>query len=340
MFYNEFKGCQLSGLGMGTMRLPVINGEAANVDIEQVEKLIDCALQNGINYFDTAWNYHDGKSEEVIGRILRKYPRDSYYAADKFPGFDPELAKDVKGVFEKQLERTGFEYFDFYLLHSITDDNLTTYLDKDLGIVDYLLEQKESGRIKHLGFSCHCEPETLEKLLDAYGSVLEFGQIQLNWLDYTVQKAGEKAEILKQYGIPVWVMEPLRGGKLADVPYSESFRFLESLGVTMILSGMSAIEQILENTATFAERNPLSEEEKNKLIDLGKELSKGHNVPCTGCKYCVPYCPQGIDIPGIIAQFNSVVKPDVPVDCIGCGQCASVCPQQIKIPEIMEKMSK
>ena len=337
MYFNDFQTCKISGLGMGTMRLPVKSSEA-DIDVIRVEKMIACALEHGINYFDTAWNYHEGKSEEIIAKILRQYPRDSYYFADKFPGFDPELAKDVKGVFEKQLQKTGLEYFDFYLLHSVTDDNLQVYLDRKLGIVDYLLKQKEEGHIRHLGFSCHCEPETIEKLLNVYGQVLEFGQIQLNWLDYSVQKAGEKLGILKKHGIPVWVMEPLRGGRLDGVSFADSFRFLQNLGVTVILSGMSDENQILENTETFAQKNPLSEEETNRLIDMGREMAAGRSVPCTGCRYCISYCPQEINIPEMISKFNNVVKPDAPVPCIGCGNCAAVCPQQINIPEIMSKM--
>ena len=208
MIYREFKGLKLSQLGFGAMRLPVIDGDDAKVDVDQTRRMVDYAMEHGVNYYDTAWGYHGEHSESVMVEALGRYPRDSYFFADKFPGYDLANMPKVKEIFKTQMERTGLEYFDFYLLHNVCEMNIEQYLDPQYGIMDYLLEQKKAGRIRHFGFSCHGVLPVMKQFLEAYGDEMEFCQLQLNYLDWTFQHGREKVELLAEYNIPVWVMEP------------------------------------------------------------------------------------------------------------------------------------
>lgn len=369
MIYKEFQNLKLSSLGLGTMRLPNkgINGDTP-IDEEETAKMVEYAIKKGINYFDTAWGYHNGESELVMGRVLKNYPRESFYLASKFPGYDISNMDKVEEIFEKQLEKCQVEYFDFYLFHNVYEKNVDLYLDEKYGILDYLLKQKENGRIKHLGFSVHGSLDVMKKFLEAYGKHMEFGQIQLNYIDYDFQDAKAKVDLLNEYHIPIWVMEPLRGGKLAKLneeqenklkelrPEEEipawAFRFLQTIpGVTMVLSGMSNREQLEKNIKTYEEEKPLKEEEMTTLLEMAREMVKGNTLPCTSCRYCTAHCPKGIDIPKILALYNEHVftgggfiapmaissLPDdkKPSACIGCKSCEAVCPQQLKISEAM-----
>jgi len=217
MIYKDFQGLQLSALGFGAMRLPVIDGDDNRVDAAATAEMVELAMSKGVNYYDTAWGYHGGHSETVLGEALRRYPRDTFYLADKFPGYDLGNMPKVREIFEAQLKKCGVEYFDFYLFHNVCELNIDAYLDPKYGIHDYLTEQKRSGRIRHLGFSCHGQLNVLRRFLEAYGRDMEFCQLQLNWLDWEFQDAKNKVELLGEYGIPVWVMEPLRGGALAHL---------------------------------------------------------------------------------------------------------------------------
>ena len=256
MIYRDFQTLKLSALGMGAMRLPVINNDDSRIDVPAAEEMVDYAMAHGVNYYDTAWGYHDGNSEIVLGKALSKYPRDSFCLADKFPGYDLSNMPKVREIFEQQLKKCGVEYFDFYLCHNVCEMNIDAYLDPKFGIVSYLLEQKKAGRIRHLGFSCHGAVPVMERFLNAWGAEMEFCQIQLIYLDWTFQDAKSKVELLNKWNIPVWVMEPLRGGRLVKLPEADAeklrtlrpdetvpawaFRFLQTVpGVTMILSGMS-----------------------------------------------------------------------------------------------------
>ena len=221
MIYSDFRGKKLSRLGMGTMRLPVIDGKSSDINEKEVAEMVDIAIKNGVNYFDTAWMYHRGNSEAVIGKALARYPRESFYLATKFPGFSLKQVENKEEIFETQLKRCGVEYFDFYLFHSLTSENIDWYTDKKYGILDYLLEQKRLGRIKHLGFSAHASYDDLVRFLDANGEYMEFCQLQVNYLDWTFQSAKEKVELMRSRGIPVWVMEPVRGGSLASLPEND-----------------------------------------------------------------------------------------------------------------------
>jgi predicted aldo/keto reductase-like oxidoreductase len=369
MIYRDFQGMKLSALGFGAMRLPVIDGDDSKVDEAAAMKMVDTAMADGINYYDTAWGYHDGNSELVMGKALAKYPRDSFYLATKFPGYDKRNWDKVEEIFEKQLEKLQTDHFDFYLFHNVCEMNIDAYLDDDkYGIYSYLIEQKRKGRIRHLGFSCHGKMDVLQRFLDAYGKDMEFCQLQLNYLDWTFQDGKEKVDLLDQWKIPVWVMEPLRGGRLAalDADYEKqlkdfrpdediaawAFRFLQTIpSVTMILSGMSNQEQLEKNLATFADDRKLNDEEMKTLMDIADKMLSVGTVPCTACHYCVSHCPKGLDIPHLISLYNehaftgggfiapmalSALPSDKkPKACIGCRSCEQVCPQQIKISEVM-----
>ena len=372
MIYRKFQDLQLSGLGLGMMRLPVVDGNDGVIDEAAAAELIDCAYKSGINYFDTAWGYHNGNSELVAGKYLSRYPRDSYYLATKFPGYDLSNMDKVEDIFEKQLEKCQTPYFDFYLFHNVYEGNIDAYLDPKYGIFEYLLKQKENGRIRHLGFSAHGSVEVIQRFLDAYGQHMEFCQLQLNYMDWHFQNAQEKVSVLQKAGIPVWVMEPLRGGKLANasdefaatlasmrpnetVP-GWAFRFLQSIpSVTMVLSGMSNMEQLKANIATYETDAPLSEEEFNTLVKCADEETKKGGLPCTACHYCTSHCPKELPIPELIALYNehkitgggfiapmavgSMPAEKRPASCVSCRSCEQVCPQQIKISEMMGEFS-
>ena len=368
MIYKEFQGLKLSALGMGAMRLPIIDGDDARIDEKKAEEMVDYAMAHGVNYYDTAWGYHDGKSELVMGRALSKYPRESFYLTTKFPGYDLSNMDKVEEIFEKKLEKCGVEYFDFYLFHNVCEMNIDAYLNPKYGIYEYLLQQKKAGRIRHLGFSAHGSYDVMKRFLEAYGKDMEFCQIQLNYLDWSFQDAKAKVELLKEYHLPVWVMEPLRGGRLASLTPEETaklqamrpdekvpawaFRFLQSIPeVTMVLSGMSNMEQMQENIRTFEEDKPLSETEMKNLLAMAEEMVKKIVLPCTACHYCVSHCPQGLDIPRLLELYNehcftqggfiapmalaAIPQDKQPTSCIGCRSCEAVCPQQIHISEAM-----
>ena len=369
MIYRDFQGMQLSALGFGAMRLPVIDGRDENIDENAALRMVDTAMKNGINYFDTAWGYHGENSELVMGKALARYPRESFYVATKFPGYDPSNWGKVEEIFERQLEKLGVEYFDFYLFHNVCEMNIDAYLDDEkYGIYSYLMKQKQNGRIRHLGFSCHGRMEVLKRFLDAYGKDMEFCQLQLNYLDWTFQNGKGKVELLNEHKIPVWVMEPLRGGRLAKLlpeyekellalrPDEEipawAFRFLQSIpSVTMILSGMSNEEQLEKNLKTFAEERKLNDEECKALLGIADKMLSVGTIPCTACHYCVSHCPQGLDIPHLLALYNEHVytgggfiapmalaalpEDKKPQACLQCRSCEQVCPQQIKISEVL-----
>ncbi|MBQ9732690.1 MAG: aldo/keto reductase, partial [Clostridia bacterium] len=220
MLYNDFQDIKLSALGFGTMRLPWLADGSGKLDQELIEKMIDYAMANGVNYYDTAYPYLNGLSELSVGKALSRYPRESYYLADKYPGHQNVKGAamlDPKAVFEDQLEKCGVEYFDFYLMHNINENSLRFYCGEDTSYFDYFLEQKKNGRIKHLGFSCHADLAGMKQYMDMFGEHMEFCQIQLNYLDWSLQKAKEKVEYLNSINMPIWVMEPVRGGKLAKL---------------------------------------------------------------------------------------------------------------------------
>ena len=370
MKYIDFQGKKISMLGYGAMRLPTM-GKDSEIDYAKTEELFNRAMEAGINYFDTAHPYHGGNSEIAVGKILSKYPRESYYIATKYPGHQILPDYNPAPIFEEQLKKCGVDYFDFYLLHNVTETSIDVYLDESIGVVDYFLEQKRLGRIKHLGFSTHGAPENLREFLEAKGEYMEFCQIQLNYLDWTLQRAEEKCAILKEWGIPVWVMEPVRGGRLvnklpdsakahlASLRPDESvaswcFRWLLGLdNMGVILSGMSNMEQLEDNIKTFSSDKPLTEGEVQTLYDIAEGLKS--SVPCTGCGYCLKGCPMELNIPMLLEVYNDLAyAPGVntaskieflpenkqPSACIACSRCVKACPQGIDIPLTLIKLSK
>lgn len=368
MMYRDFQDVKLSALGMGAMRLPVVDGDDSKIDEAAAFAMVDEAMARGVNYYDTAWGYHNGNSELVMGKALARHPREKFYLATKFPGYDLSNMGKVEEIFKKQLEKCQVEYFDFYLFHNVCEMNIDAYLDPKYGTYDYLLAQKKNGRIRHLGFSAHGDYDVMKRFLEAYGKDMEFCQIQLNYLDWDFQDAKRKVELLDQWNIPVWVMEPLRGGKLASLaPEDEAklkalrpdegipawaFRYLQSIpSVVVTLSGMSNMEQMKENIATFETDKPLNETELETLHAIAQGMVKKIVLPCTACHYCTSHCPQGLDIPNLLSLYNEhcftqggfiapMALSAIPADkqpsaCIGCRSCEAVCPQDIKISEAM-----
>ncbi len=361
MIYRKFKDLEISMLGFGLMRLPL--NEDKSVNEELTAQMVDYAMKHGINYYDTAAPYHNGASETVIGKILKNYPRDSFYLADKYPGHAIAEKYDPAETFEKQLRKCQVDYFDFYLLHNVYENSIGVYEDPQWGIIDYFIEQKKNGRIKHLGFSSHADLPCLKEILDKYADEMEFCQLQLNYFDWTVQKGKEKVDLVKSYGLPIIVMEPVRGGKLAKLPEdtmaklnairpgasaaSYALRWFQPLeDVFTVLSGMTDMDQMVDNIATFEKEDPLTAEEA-KIIDEVSESMK-NEVPCTACRYCTESCPMELDIPDLLFKFNQIradsgftikmqldayPEDKLPSACIGCGACMEMCPQKIQIPD-------
>ena len=372
MLYNEACGEKLSRLGFGCMRLPLTADKA--IDQAELERMVDYAIANGVNYFDTAYPYHGGHSEIAIGKALRKHPRDSWFLANKYPGHQIAATYNPAEIFEDQLKKCGVEYFDFYLLHNVYENSYGVYTDPKWGILDYFAEQVRLGRIRHLGFSSHARPDTLEKFLDYAGDRMEFCQIQLNYLDWSLQDAKAKYDLLTARNLPVWVMEPLRGGRLAALSDADtaklkalrpeestaawSFRWLQNLpNVKVVLSGMSAFDQMADNVKTFSGGAAQTAAEAALLEDIADGMKDA--LPCTRCRYCCDGCPMGLDIPMLIhayndvkfaqdmtvpMQFDALPEDKRPSACLACGACAAVCPQNIDIPgalaELNELLSK
>lgn len=351
MIYRDFQDIKISGLALGMMRLPVVNNDDAVIDEKAAAEMIEYAYKNGVNYFDTAWGYHSGNSEIIAGKCLSAFPRESYYLASKFPGYDNSNMPKVKEIFEEQLKKCQTPYFDFYLFHNVYEGNIDDYLNPKFGILEYLLEQKKNGRIRHLGFSAHGSCDVIKRFLDAYGEHMEFCQLQINYMDWHFQDAKAKAELIQAAGIPIWVMEPLRGGKLASASDSVkeelakmrpdesvpawAFRFLQAIeGVTVVLSGMSNMERLKDNIAVWQEDKPLTKSEFDRIVAISDEETRKGGLPCTACHYCTSHCPQGLPIPELISLYNehkitgggfiapmavgSMAEEKRPKNCIGC----------------------
>ena len=331
MIYRTFKDQKLSQLGFGCMRFTT-DPATGEIDQAKVNAMFDLAIKGGVNYFDTAYPYLDGKSELAMAEALSRYPRESYYIADKFPGHSLTAPIDNIALFHVSLKKCRTDYFDFYLMHNITEWSVKYYESEEYHIIPDLLQMKKEGKTRNLGFSFHGGPELLEAFLTRHEGEFDFVQIQLNYLDWTLQDAKTKYEIIVRHGLGVWVMEPCRGGKLAVLPESESaklkalqrdnssmetagnaeafpsdasyaFRFLQNLpGIKVILSGMNEIFQVEDNLRTFREEWPLTAEERAVLFDIAENLKKG--VPCTACRYCCAGCPVGLDIPYLLQCYN------------------------------------
>lgn len=367
MNYTDFHGKQISRLGFGMMRLPM--HKDGTIDYEKGQEMIDTALAKGITYIDTAYKYHDGESENFVGEALSKHPRNSYYLADKMPCWLCETPDDLRKIFEDQLQKCKTDFFDFYLIHSLGEGDLETV--EKLQVVDYLSKEKSAGRIHHLGASFHCEPDFLRETLTKYGDSLEFIQLQLNYFDWENGNAKDVYDVAREFDKPIIVMEPIRGGMLANplsgkacqildntgtgASYpSYALRFVNELpGVLCTLSGMSELSQLEENVEIF-QGPALTSEEKQAIDKAVKALQADILVPCTGCNYCYE-CPQEIKIPDIFKLYNeaaskgfhyiwgslsgqyNAITPNGK-DCIGCGSCESHCPQKINIIEKLKEI--
>ncbi len=374
MYYNDFKGQKVSALAFGAMRLPVIGGNEADIDRAATKVLVEDAMAAGINYYDTAWGYHGGKSQIVMGELLKEYDRSSYYLTNKFPGYDLSNMPKSEEIFEKQLELCQVDYFDFYLIHNVCAMNIDHYLDPKYGIKEYFAEQVRNGRIRHLGFSLHGDMGVLRRFAEYYGDIMEFCQLQVNYMDWDFQDSKSKVEFCRERGWPVMVMEPLRGGKIADVdpeilakanaagkertPVQWAFAFLQSVpGILTTLTGMSDRDQQAEKIGYYERPDILTDAEFDAIRQVGKDILAETSVPCTACRYCTPKCPKGLDIPTLISRYNEMrfnkdkfefittfamigtPKDKWPTACIGCGACSKVCPQSIDIPKIMQEFT-
>lgn len=370
MIYKNFRGLNISRLGLGTMRLPTMSDEKKSIDRIKAQEIVNYVLSNGVNYIDTAFLYHNGESEKFLGEALKEYPRESYFLADKMPGFVLRPGQTPADILEEQFKRTQTDYFDFYLLHNVSEARLSSYMDNELGIIPYLLEQKKAGRFRYFGFSSHGRTETIKYFIE-YWNCFDFVQLQLNYLDWTLQDAKAQYEAATEYGLPVWVMEPCRGGRLASLnPKADkmlkkarpdksvaswAYRYLQSLpNVQVVLSGITKMEQAVDNIATFTQTDPLSADEMKVLEQAIILLKEELNVPCTKCRYC-DGCPKGLDIPELLGRYNElcvdrtnvlvaainlIPEERKPASCIACGQCASKCPQNIDIPGVMRTFTQ
>ena len=369
MQYSNFDsiGKPISKLGFGLMRLPKVKENEDKIDREEAFRLIDLAIKNGVNYFDTAYFYHGGDSESFAKEALSRYPRESYYLATKLPGTymrDNKITPEE--IFEGQLKKCGVEYFDFYLLHAVNRDIMNTF--EEHKSYEYLTEQKKLGRIKHLGFSYHGDYDFFVELIDKYK--WDFVQLQINYYDWEADNAKAYYKALEERNIPCIVMEPVRGGslhklnpdaravfdELGDASYaSYALRYVNDLPqVMVILSGMSTYEQVEDNIKTFNEGKPLSTEEKEAIEKANFCFRQNFAIPCTDCKYCVEHCPTGVNIPACFGAYNEYNKSRDTDDfkreyiklseekrahnCIECSACVSHCPQQIKIPDMLKKV--
>lgn len=370
MIYREYKGSSkpVSLMGLGCMRFPKEEGSSDYIDFPKAQEIVDYAYAHGVTYYDTAYVYHGGQSESFMGQALAKYPRESYNLVTKMSGWLVNSREEAEEMFRKQLEHLRTDYLDFYLLHSINEENWAHY--EKIGLYEFCLEKKREGKIRNLGFSFHDTPELLEQVLNA--RQWDFAQIQLNYLDWEKQNAKRQYELITEKGIPVMVMEPVRGGALAALD-EESEKLLRAVrpeqsiaswamrfaasnpNVLVVLSGSSSLEQIKDNVATMENFEPFTEEDYRTVARAVEIYKKNVTIPCTGCRYCMD-CPAGVDIPKMFSMYNEYKLHKKPgryrnaykeVDeavcshnCVACGQCMIHCPQKINIPAQMEMLTE
>ncbi|MBR5652794.1 MAG: aldo/keto reductase [Prevotella sp.] len=357
-------------LGFGMMRLPRVEG-TQDIDLEQTKRMVDAFINAGGKYFDTAYVY-EGSEEATKAALCDRYPRESYYLADKLNAseFACKSEEEAKNEINISLERSGAGYFDFYLLHGLDTGNIVNF--RQYGIWEYMRKLKEEGLIRHYGFSFHSTPEQLDELLTEHPDI-EFVQLQINYSDWDDPFIASQRcyEVATRHGKPVIVMEPVKGGKLADPPQqvkdillranpdasfaSWAIRFTASLpNVMMVLSGMSSMEQMEDNLSFMRQLQPLNDEEQMVLKEACKELSQLEDIPCTACHYCTPGCPMDIHIPEIFAVMNTYKmygnleearneykwRPggEKASACIQCGQCENACPQHLPIISLLEEV--
>lgn len=370
MQYKRFGGeDNLSVLGFGCMRLPCLNEDSSCIDLEQAQKMVDKAIDAGVNYFDTAYVYHGQNGEQALAKLLRPYPREQYYLADKFPLSVDRTGARIEEIFECQLQRCETDYFDYYLIHAVQRTNWKSL--KNSRIYQTLRDYQNQGKIRHLGMSFHDTPEMLREILDTYS--FDFVQIQLNYLDWNLIDSKRCYELLAEREIPVFVMEPLRGGFLADIsqpafrafyqaapdrsPASWGLRWVAGLpAVQVVLSGMTHPDQVEDNLRTMEQFAPLNTQEQRVIETVRDTLMKQIEIPCTGCAYCMP-CPFQVNIPLCFNHYNRYAVTRTPKDmllryktlqisqqdaaqCRRCGKCLEKCPQHIRIPQMLQRVKE
>lgn len=359
---------EISLLGFGAMRLPIIDGVETNIDEKKVEEMVAYAMEHGINYYDTAYIYHMGESEKVMGKILQKYPRESFYLATKMPLGMIQSKQQVEEIFEDQLKKCKVDYFDFYLAHGLNSHAYETF--KKYEVYDVLNKKKQEGKIKYLGFSFHDVPELLEEIVSKYK--WDFVQLQVNAIDWEMVNAQKQYEIAEKNGLQVIVMNPLRGGQLstlneesaAILKQANPDASLSSWGLRYVgsksnilctLSGMTTIDQLKDNVNTFTDFKPLDNKEQEVYKQAIEKYRLAGAITCTGCKYCIE-CPVGIEIPKIFMMYNqhkngtkfrdwqfTMAYEQIPEDhradkCINCGLCKTKCPQKLDIPNLLKEV--
>lgn len=366
MLTVKFGNIDLSRIGFGSRRLPL--NEEGLINVPMVEAMVDYSMEKGVNFFNTGYTYHKMQAEGIIIKALSKYPRNTYFLADSYPGYNGKEDRDPKRIFEEQISKSGVGYFDFYRLQNVYGQSFDYYYDDTLGIVKYFIEQKNKGRIKHLGFSAHGSPYEIKKFLNKFGDEMEFAQIEMNYIGWTLRQAEKKYEMLALRNIPVFVIEPMHGGRLAHLdpedefvlksfipdrsPKEIGFRWIESFpNVKVIISSMSSFNQVQQNLSLFEKKHPLSSSEIKSVGKFAEHLMKG--ITCNECGFCVENCPYSLDIPSIVHLYSDIkfssldkaVKAAIMLynrfpgknlhRCKGCGVCKLVCARQNDIPKII-----
>lgn len=360
-------------LGFGCMRLPCLDAnDTTSFNYPLIEQMVDAFIQHGFDYFDTAFVYHAGKSEEAVRKVLvERYPRDKFKLATKLPLRNFKDTAELEQIFNTQLKNCGVDYIDYYLLHNV-GSNVFAHA-KEFGAFDFIAQKKAEGKIKFAGISFHDTPKLLEELLSEFAPIFDFIQLQVNYTDMEAEgvQARECLEIANKYKLPITVMEPIKGGTLANppqnvreylssafpgaTPASIALRFAASQpGVVRVLSGMNSMEQLEDNMRTFENFKPMNEQETEALKKAANMINSQIAIACTSCEYCVPGCPKGIQIPKIFALYNNlkrttgsfssqmvyytnlVVKTALASDCIKCGKCEQACPQHLSIRKLLD----
>ena len=361
-------------LGFGCMRLPIIGDKTENIDFDTFSKMVDTFMGQGFTYFDTAYPYHNEKSEEAVRKCLvERYPRDSFLLADKMPVWLVKTNEDYQKIFDTQLERTGATYFDFYLLHALNKERFD-FLQETSGF-EFGTKMKAEGKVKNFGFSFHDSAEVLDEILTTHPEV-DFVQLQINYFDWNSinVQSGDCYAVAEKHNVPIIVMEPVKGGTLANLigkpaellqelnpeaSYaSYAIRFVASLpNVMMVLSGMSTMEQMLDNTSYMKDFVPLTSKEKDVIKKVTSALEEMKSIRCTSCQYCVKGCPKQIRIPSIFTVYNMSMQFGITdsirrqyrevtgeergkaSDCIACGKCEQQCPQHLSIRELLKEVA-